>query len=654
MAKDLKIKDANGDNIEYYGITNIILNEVSGETLDIKLPLEDFELPSELTAPSNIFIFKVNDYKYLLSNDSDNIGVFLLDITKKTCNKIYNNGTSWSHFFKTDNNKVLITSKTASNGTQGVLIFDIATNNIKVGIDIGSGWSAFQSTENGVIIGNGYYSNSKGVLFYDYNTDEITQPITSGYQFYGFNLLKNGNWLIGCSNSASGLIYYKTSTNAFDRIYPNGSYWQIFENTPSGDCLICSTYSNQYMLLFNSANEQITEFQDIGYRRDFKIFMWNKNGKCFMSPSSSYKGFLMFDNNTKQIVETQYSSPYDYRRDKLIEFNNGDCIFATAGSTTSSNCPTVLYKNSTNEFITLYKSLIVGCLFISDNTILATCASSSDKNLFLYTEGDSEFTIISSNYHITIPTNKYGKKLGNGNYVLGFQPELLEDRLYGVGYPKGLYVYKTQTKEVIQLNSSNSFVYIIVSGNNFLASTADVNSLSGCWLYKDSDDSFTNISPVSYTAFKYYFTLSNGNILVGPDGNLPSNYNKFYVFDAANLTLQMVTDITFVGSASTSGSSGATFKYLKSFDIDNFCIMYGGKKSSVSNIIEGSGVGIYNGNTNSIVEYTMYYGETYIYDSCNKISDNEYIFYSKDQSRNKMKLKFDNSTKTLSIYGIMT
>lgn len=377
------------------------LNTVIDEFPDKPMPKSYFlDLPSQFANATGISWVQVNEDKFLISCNLNNIGVWVYSVSAGTLSQKYTTGYGWQYFQVLSNGtKCLI-----GGGANQTLLYDATNNtitNIKSvqfqysqvigedclysnsfstsGVTTSGGLFRFNGSDNTVDqlhnmgshlsyyikAGNKYLISSSsgnegslGVFVYDTITRTLRRETqtASGDMFtlagWQFSYEINNKCFLSGTNQNQGVLVYNIDSDTFDYLYKLGNSWKNYQ--PIGNnVLITSSLTggtdNAGILLYDNDLSTISRVFDTGfYYTIFKVF----GNKCMIS-STNYGtnnvGIIIYDNISKTA-----SKKYNYNYNWVYSQQIGDDLIISTSLTSGSSLGVMLYRADTDTVSTIY------------------------------------------------------------------------------------------------------------------------------------------------------------------------------------------------------------------------------------------------------------------------------------------------------------
>lgn len=402
------------------------LNTVIDEFPDKPMPKSYLlDLPSQFANATGIYWVQVNEDKFLISSNLNNIGVWVYSVSAGTLSQKYTTGSAWQYFQVLSNGtKCLI----GSQPTYQTLLYDATNNtitNIKSvgfkypqvigedclysndtstsGVTTSGGLFRFNGSDNTVdqlhnmgsqlsyyikagnkylISSNSGNEGSLGVFVYDTITRTLRRETqtASGDMFtlagWQFSYEINNKCFLSGTNQNQGVLVYNIDSDTFDYLYKLGNRWNNYQ--PIGNNVLITSSStggtdSAGILLYDNDLSTISRVFDTGlYYTIFKVF----GNKCMISSTNySYAGIIIYDNISKT-ASKKYNYGYNWVYSQQV---GDDLIISTSVTSGSTTVGVMLYRGDTDTVSVIYTYGVVFKNFnIIGNKVLMSSALTSN------------------------------------------------------------------------------------------------------------------------------------------------------------------------------------------------------------------------------------------------------------------------------------
>lgn len=287
----------------------------------------------------------------LLTTGSSTAGVLLYDKKLKTATLLASLGNYIDTFNEQPNGDVFMSSWN-NNGTNGLLWYSKEQQTvIKIPSSRG-GYCGGAVLPNGdVIFGGGQFA---GIYVYSKNTGTST-VIDSTIRGSYFMPLENGDFLIGRYNT-TGLYHYSFTNNTITTVTESGTDWKTAYKLPDGKYLVGGSNSSSGLggiRLYNPVDNSFTATKQTSYAYDKFIGLPDNTILCV--GTSSAAGLYVYDYANNDVVKNfGYVSVPQAKQGLLIPYDNGDLFIWGYGT---NGYGTISYFSFENMTTTSLKSV---------------------------------------------------------------------------------------------------------------------------------------------------------------------------------------------------------------------------------------------------------------------------------------------------------
>ena len=425
------------------------------------------------------------------------------------------------YYFKVNEDKYLISS---SGGGDGLWEYTPSTETSVKMID-GVKWQYFQQTPKGILISSGN-SADKGVYFYDTQNGSISRLSQLGYAYSRFVVLTNGDIIMQSSGTytaagATHILLYRLSDNTVssifnsNNVYVGALYFYEAHLFPDDTLIFACSGSNgnsssySYGILkYDPQTQTITRIVTSGYA--FKIIKLSEYEIFINNRTTLYHYSIV----TKQL--TQIGADINFGNNYLsgsFKIGNNFVLIPTASSQ-----PIRLAKGDTFEVSELYThpsgvSASTYYLVPMSDTEVLISGSNSSYGVLLYDNTTETITQIYSTGYVDF--TKVGSK------AIGYNAT-----------EKAILSFDIDTKTIETIYSGQYSVKIVI-GNNILFSSTS-SSVLGVLLYNGQTHTISKAYAAAYgwgdSSYKY---IINGNCILAA-----MNSQGILLFDAETMTIE--------------------------------------------------------------------------------------------------------------------
>ena len=148
-------------------------------------------------------------------------------------------------------------------------------------------------------------------------------------QWHGVNQLTNGNRFISSNDYNSGLLFYDVETETISQIYTTGRSWSNVKELSNGDALIHAEYT-EGILLYDASVGSVSSLSTKGYKWHYMTELSNGN-VIISSQDVSYTysiGLYLYDSENQTFSKLynfggRYNSVVETEGDYIVEISNG-------------------------------------------------------------------------------------------------------------------------------------------------------------------------------------------------------------------------------------------------------------------------------------------------------------------------------------------